>query len=246
MEITRRTTLVGVFAVAAVLVSAVSAATIVGTSHADVLRGTAKADRLTGRAGNDKLYGLAGNDVLIGGPGADLLACGSGADMAVADAKDTVRGDCEVVKGLATPPPPPAPVPPPPPPPPRAKPRDGHYAGQTSQLEELTFDVSGGGTTVTNLRFKRNESCQPPNPGGGSSGPSGYITAAGPLSVAGDGTWLIVGTGQYALGAGVFTAAVRGTLDTVGRSRGTLRVDSVLADGRTCTTGDQTWTAAIP
>ena len=246
MERVRKTALVGAFAVAAILVGAVSAATIVGTPRADVLRGTAKADRLAGRAGNDKLYGLAGNDVLVGGPGADLLACGAGTDTAVADAKDTVRKDCEVVKGLAPPPPPPAPAPPPPPPPPPATPRDGHYAGKTSQLEDFAFDVSGGGTTVTNLRFKRNESCQPPNPGGGSSGPSGYITAAGPFGVGANGALSIVGSGQYANGAGVFTVAITGTLDTNGGASGTLRVDSLLTVGRTCTTGNQTWSAAIP
>src|SRR5438874_8567627 len=93
----------------------VSAATIVGTGRNDVLRGTAKADKLYGKGGNDKLYGRSGNDLLVGGPGADRFFCGPGRDTVIADRRDKIAKDCEVVRGL---PKPPKPKPPPPPPPP--------------------------------------------------------------------------------------------------------------------------------
>ena len=97
----------------AALGGTVWAGTINGTAKSDVLRGGTRADKLFGRAGNDKLYGLAGNDVLnggtgndllVGGPGADTLECGPGHDQAMADARDKVAKDCEVVKGLPKPP----------------------------------------------------------------------------------------------------------------------------------------------
>jgi lysophospholipase L1-like esterase len=96
------------FALLAPLVAAgvAVAGTINGTPRADTLRGTPRADKLYGQAGNDRLFGYAGNDLLVGGPGADLLACGSGRDVAVADGKDKVGKDCEVVRGRPTPSPP--------------------------------------------------------------------------------------------------------------------------------------------
>ncbi len=102
-------------AVAAMLAAGVAwAGTIVGTPKGDVLRGSPLNDKIYGKAGNDRLYGSGGNDLLVGGPGADLLACGAGRDVAIADKKDRVRKDCEVVKGLPKPLPPPLPPPPPP------------------------------------------------------------------------------------------------------------------------------------
>jgi hypothetical protein len=136
-------------------VSASAVRTINGTPKNDVLRGTKRADTIYGRAGNDKLYGNAGNDTLVGGsgndlvvggPGKDRLRCGGGRDTANADATDTVRSDCEVVKGLPAPapPPPPAPAPAPPPPPPAAPPaKAGHYCGFTNQGKSICFDVAG-------------------------------------------------------------------------------------------------------
>src|SRR6266571_5253109 len=124
-------------------VSASAVRTINGTPKNDVLRGTKGADTINGRAGNDKLFGNAGNDtlvggsgndVLVGGPGKDRLRCGGGRDTAIADATDTVGGDCEVVKGLPVTAPPPAPPPPAPPPPPAAPTaKPGHYCGFTNQ-----------------------------------------------------------------------------------------------------------------
>lgn len=85
------------------------AGAIVGSPRGDVLRGSPRNDRIYGKAGNDRLYGYGGRDLLVGGPGADLLSCGSGRDVAIADRKDKVRRDCEVVRGgpKASPPPPP-------------------------------------------------------------------------------------------------------------------------------------------
>jgi lysophospholipase L1-like esterase len=85
------------------------AGTIIGTPKGEVLRGSPHNDKIYGKAGNDGLYGYGGNDLLVGGPGADLLACGAGRDVAIADKKDKVGKDCEVVKGLPKPPPPPPP-----------------------------------------------------------------------------------------------------------------------------------------
>ena len=93
----------------AFLAGAIWAKTITGTAGNDTLRGTPAADVLSGKGGHDTLYGLAGydclvgglgDDRLVGGPGADALACGGGRDTAIADARDRVATDCEVVKGL--------------------------------------------------------------------------------------------------------------------------------------------------
>src|SRR5919202_1663163 len=147
---------------AGVLPAAVAAKTIVGTARNDVLKGTAKADKLYGRAGNDKLYGRGGNDLLVGGRGADRLSCGPGRDTVVADARDTVAKDCEVVKGLPRPTPtplPPLPPPPPPPPPPTALP--GHYCGFTNNGYGICFDVTPDGRSFTNAHFALQTACQP-------------------------------------------------------------------------------------
>jgi lysophospholipase L1-like esterase len=93
--------------IAAMIAAAAAwAGTIVGTPRGDVLRGSPRNDKIYGKGGNDRLYGYGGNDFLVGGPGADLLACGSGRDTATADARDTVRSDCEVVRGRPKPSPP--------------------------------------------------------------------------------------------------------------------------------------------
>ena len=100
-------------AIVAMLAAGVAwAGTIVGTPKGDVLRGSPLNDKIYGKAGNDRLYGYGGSDLLVGGPGADLLACGAGRDVAIADKKDKVGKDCEVVKGQ----PPVSPPPPSPPP----------------------------------------------------------------------------------------------------------------------------------
>jgi lysophospholipase L1-like esterase len=102
----------GAVLTAFVVATAAWAATIVGTPRSDVLKGSPRNDKIYGRAGNDRLYGYGGKDLLVGGPGADLLSCGAGRDVAIADRKDRVRKDCEVVRGRPKPPPPPPPAPP--------------------------------------------------------------------------------------------------------------------------------------
>ena len=74
-----------------------SAKTIRGTAKAEVLRGTASADKIYGGAGNDKLYGLGGNDYFYPGAGIDVIYCGAGIDHVLADVKDKVAKDCEIV-----------------------------------------------------------------------------------------------------------------------------------------------------
>ena len=94
--------------VATILVATASAKTIRGTTKAEVLRGTASADKIYGGGGNDKLYGLAGNDYLYPGAGVDLVSCGAGIDHVLADLKDKVAKDCEIVirPKIEVPPPP--------------------------------------------------------------------------------------------------------------------------------------------
>jgi hypothetical protein len=113
------------FAVLVLAAGSVRAATINGTPRNDTLRGGARADTISGKGGNDRLFGAGGNDVLVGGPGrdflvggvgADRLQCGPGRDTAIRDARDTVAGDCEVVRGPKSVPPPTEPPPQPPPP----------------------------------------------------------------------------------------------------------------------------------
>jgi hypothetical protein len=112
----RRHTIGVVVALGAVVIASVaSAKTVVGTNRADTLRGTAAADVISGRGGADRLFGLGGNDRLLGGTGndrltggagADRLVCGAGRDTAVADARDAVSSDCEVVRRQPAPEPP--------------------------------------------------------------------------------------------------------------------------------------------
>jgi hypothetical protein len=115
--VTRPTPGAALAVVALLVAAAAGAATITGTAGNDTLRGSSTADRLAGKGGDDRLYGAAGNDVLVGGagndllvggPGADRLSCGAGRDIARGDARDRIAADCEVVKGVPTPPAPPA------------------------------------------------------------------------------------------------------------------------------------------
>ena len=89
--------LAAVAVVATVFVATASAKTIRGTAKAELLRGTASADKIYGGAGNDRLYGLAGNDYLYPGAGIDMVYCGAGIDHVLADVKDKVAKDCEIV-----------------------------------------------------------------------------------------------------------------------------------------------------
>jgi hypothetical protein len=209
--------------------------TILGTPKNDVLKGTPRSDTIDGRAGNDRLSGLAGNDVLIGGkgsdklvggPGKDTLRCGAGRDTAVADAADTVAGDCEVVKGLPSTPPPPTPTPTPTPPPtPTPTARPGHYCGFTNQGKSICFDVTSDGRRVANFDTTSDVECgnaRIRNLGlsFGASTPiqadlSFSFTYNGPLQTGADSPLTNVTTSY----------TVKGKLDTAGNGVGTLSLN---------------------
>lgn len=89
--------------------------TLLGDARANALTGGDGDDRLEGGEGADTLDGEAGDDTIVSRDGAaDAVSCGAGADTVIADATDTVAGDCENVQlpPVATPPPPVAPQPP--------------------------------------------------------------------------------------------------------------------------------------
>jgi hypothetical protein len=238
-------------AAAGALAASAPAATIVGTAKNDVLRGTAKADKLYGKAGNDKLYGRAGNDLLVGGAGADRFVCGSGRDTVVADARDTVRKDCEVVKGLpkptptpppsppppaAPPPPPPPPPAPPPPPPPPPTAQAGRYCGFTNNGYGFCFDVTAGGLAVTNIYFALQTPCSP----------DAIVTAQ--LQTVGFTPILPDLTFEFAENAGALAGSyVKGRLDTAGNASGVVHVSAELDDAGThySCRFDTAWTAKL-
>ncbi len=80
---------------------------VVGSSADDFVTGGSGASALRGSAGEDFLDGGRGADRLDGGDGADvvrsrdnatdLVSCGGDFDLAIADASDIVRDDCELV-----------------------------------------------------------------------------------------------------------------------------------------------------
>jgi len=213
-------------------VSASAVRTINGTPKNDVLRGTKGADTINGNAGNDKLFGNAGNDtlvggsgndVLVGGPGKDRLRCGGGRDTAIADAADTVGGDCEVVKGLPVTAPPPAPPPPAPPPPPAAPAaKPGHYCGFTNQGKSICFDVTG--TSAANFDTTSDLDC-----GIGILQDIG-LSFSGTAPIQPDLSFTFSYSGPLGTGSGspitnVSTSySVSGKLDTAGSATGTLNV----------------------
>ena len=65
-------------------------ATVLGTQRADFLAGTESSDRIVARGGNDRIA------VEYDG-GVDRVSCGAGQDTVVADARDRVESDCEIV-----------------------------------------------------------------------------------------------------------------------------------------------------
>jgi hypothetical protein len=70
--------------------SAAARPEIVGTARADFLAGRDGSDRIVARAGNDRIA------VEYDG-GLDRVSCGPGTDVVVADLRDRVDGDCELV-----------------------------------------------------------------------------------------------------------------------------------------------------
>jgi Ca2+-binding RTX toxin-like protein len=90
--------------------------TLRGGAGADVICALAGRDRIVAGARHDVVYGGQGDDVIDGGPGrdwlfgsagadrilardgrSDVVDCGPGRDSVVADAVDTLGGDCERV-----------------------------------------------------------------------------------------------------------------------------------------------------
>lgn len=63
---------------------------LVGTQRADFLAGTDKTDRILARGGDDRIAAEYDG-------GLDWISCGTGRDVVVADARDRIDGDCEVV-----------------------------------------------------------------------------------------------------------------------------------------------------
>ncbi|HUQ22004.1 MAG TPA: sialidase family protein [Gaiellaceae bacterium] len=64
--------------------------TVLGTERADFLAGTEKSDRILARGGNDRVAAEYDG-------GLDRVTCGAGRDVVVADARDRIDPDCEVV-----------------------------------------------------------------------------------------------------------------------------------------------------
>ena len=64
--------------------------TVLGTPRADFLAGTETSDRILARGGNDRIAAEYDG-------GLDRVSCGTGRDVVVADARDRIDGDCEVV-----------------------------------------------------------------------------------------------------------------------------------------------------
>ncbi|HEX6702845.1 MAG TPA: hypothetical protein VF101_19110 [Gaiellaceae bacterium] len=191
------------------LATGAAAKRIVGTGRDDVLRGTGRADVIYGLAGNDKLFGRGGNDRLYGGRGADRFFCGPGRDTVYADGRDTIGADCEIVHG-------PKPPPPPPPPPPLVAP--GHYVAPTNQSRNVTFDVTGDGTTIANLRMEYNATCQPPGTISGAIG-----TYTGTVAITPGRTFSL----STATADGSLTIKINGSFDADGKVTGTFDAHTV-------------------
>ena len=128
------------------------------------------------------------------------------------------------------------------PPPPRAAP--GHYQGRSTFNEAFDLDVSADGLSVVNLRTGQiNESCSPPAHISG-----GNLSAPGPYAIAADGSFSISATITISVGDSTGTRAIKITGSFVGTTAsGTIRTDTTFTlegTGYTCTSGDQTWSAA--
>jgi hypothetical protein len=64
--------------------------TVLGTPRADFLAGTDASDRFLARGGNDRIAAEYDG-------GLDWITCGTGRDVVVADARDRIDNDCEIV-----------------------------------------------------------------------------------------------------------------------------------------------------
>ena len=73
--------------------------TLTGTPGRDLLCGLGRSDRIAGDAGSDRLSAADGNDRFFARDGEfDMVGCGPGRDVVVADGRDLVGVDCEVVR----------------------------------------------------------------------------------------------------------------------------------------------------
>jgi hypothetical protein len=127
-------------------------------------------------------------------------------------------------------------------PPPPATP--GHYQGRSTFNEAFDLDVSADGASVVNLRTGQiNESCSPAAHISG-----GNLTAPGPYAIAADGSFSITTTITIDVGDSTGTRAIKITGRFAGpAASGTIRTDTTFTldgTGYTCTSGDQTWSAA--
>jgi hypothetical protein len=216
----------GVALAVLVLAAPAAAKTIVGTARADVLKGTPGADAIFGRAGNDRLFGRGGNDRLHGGAGADRISCGRGRDTVVADARDMIAADCEIVRRPKPPsPPPPAPTPPTPPPPPAPPPAvvPGHYVARTGQERYVHLEVYPDGRALTNLRVEYEATCTPPPP---LTGP--YVDVVGDIAIDSERTFSV-----DTAPTGGPHVSVQGTFDGEGNLAGSFRVQTSVETGGT-------------
>jgi hypothetical protein len=259
---------VAVAGATALLAGSAWALSIVGGPESDLLRGTAKADQIYGRAGADWIFGRGGNDVLFGGPGddtisggpgSDRITCGPGSDTAIADVRDAVAPDCEVV--LRSPPEPSTTSPPAPGPTSSARVQPGRYAGATQNGDFLSFEVLADASVT---RFRVNAvylACDVPPP----PPPLSEESAQPDLPEVGFGVYhaLDFGEARFAvdrLGSFAVNGQANGTINgspsvytfsfsgvlAGALAAGAIRIDESFDDGQrhTCKSGDRWWSAA--
>jgi hypothetical protein len=139
----------------------------------------------------------------------------------------------------------PAPPPPPTPPPPPPAATPGHYAGKTADNELWAFDIDAGGLTLTNLQTgQMNKHCDPPD----DYLSRGELQFHGPIRVTSGGDFTIDASWNTTVDSepATETAKITGHVAN-GTAAGTYRVETSFTykgQGYSCTTGDQTWTAA--
>jgi Calx-beta domain-containing protein/hemolysin type calcium-binding protein len=117
-----------------------------------------------------------------------------------------------------------------------APPKPGHYAG-TMPSGQVSFDVSADSTSLSNIDFTFFAACQPP------AILKNEITAAGPFSIAPDGSFDASGGGDG------ITVTFNGHWQGDGSSvTGNIQIHQSVDDGGThyeCDTGNQTWSASV-
>jgi len=116
-----------------------------------------------------------------------------------------------------------------------APPKPGHYGGTTSGGGQVSFDVSADSTSLSNVDISFFAACQPP------AILKNELTAAGPFSIAPDGSFDASGAG------GGINVTFNGHWQGDGSSvTGNIQIHQSVDDGGThyeCDTGSQTWSA---